>query len=121
MHPGPTNFLFLQQMYGTVDDTATESNDNSWWGGNGNGGGRSLVRRRSLLYESAALSPDMRDQILKALKEIEECPAGLEHALEGWVEDGRNGFRSRHRRNFAQYTVRVTKLLLNRDNDVLNP
>ena len=96
--PGPANFAFLQEMYGTVG-----------------GGRRSFLRKLWAKSPVPANYDDvvqiMRQDVLK----MEQRTDGQEH-LDGWYENHRSEFGSVHTKHFGQgFSVRVTKLLATPD------
>ena len=106
--PGPENFLFLQQMYGTVNDR------------------RSFLRRLITsnsprtetvhhMRERRVSEEKMAHVMQRAIQQIEQRSDGQEH-LDGWTEEHRSELGSLHSRHFGDgYTVKVAKLLVTED------
>lgn len=98
--PGIDNFLFLQAMYGTVNDR------------------RGLLRRMTSAKneaESVTVPQDLHLQMIEAVKKLEQRIDGLEH-LDGWFEEHRSDFGTLHSQEFGEgYTVKVAKLLVTPD------
>lgn len=91
-HPGTDNFLFLQEMYGTINDR------------------RGLLRRLGYKSATPSIAHELRHEMMEAVRQLELRNDGLEH-LEGWFEEHRSDFGSVHSRNFGKgYTVKVAKL-----------
>lgn len=94
MTPGPENFLFLEEMYGTVNN------------------GRRSWLRRLMGTQSAVLPAQIHDEMVRAVQQMEQRSDGQEH-LDGWLEEHRNEHGSVHSREFGGgYTVKVAKLLV---------
>lgn len=111
MSPGPENFIFLNEMYGVPNNR------------------RFLLRKlaqRGTSSSSSRLSSTlaeeedkvyivMRQEIQKAVKQMEQRTDGREH-LDGWFEEHRNEYGSVHSRDFGGgCKVKVAKLLVGPD------
>mmetsp|Transcript_14870 Transcript_14870/g.30347 ORF Transcript_14870/g.30347 Transcript_14870/m.30347 type:complete len:345 (+) Transcript_14870:43-1077(+) len=112
MQPGPENFDFLAQMYGTVNGGSGNSDSNP----TNNGGGRGLLRK---LWTPSTQTPkvldiptDVLEKITQEVSIMEKRTDGQEH-LDGWFEEHRSEFGSLHTKYFGDgYSVRVAKLLV---------
>jgi len=118
MQPGPANFEFLAEMYGTVNgefsNSDTGENDSA-----NNNGGRHLLRKNLM---SSTQTPKMMDsptdvsnKIRQEVSKIQKRSDGKEH-LDGWFEEHRSEFGSLHTKYFGNgHSVRVAKILVTPD------
>ena len=112
--PGPENFIFLEAMYGTVDGGATTTTKTT----EGDGGERKLLRSGIGATNSAeqlVIPTHLVTQVREAVRAMEARNDGKEH-LDGWTEEHRSEYGSRHSRDFGNgVKVRVSKLLATPD------
>jgi hypothetical protein len=123
--PGPENFVFLREMYGTVDGWTDPTGDRT--------------AAETSAQEAAAVPPEdsgnrrflwlrgkrkkdstnvLMEPVQEAVRAIESRTDGQEH-LDGWKELHRNAYASFHSRDFGHgITVKVSKLLAVPENDL---